>query len=394
MVDVYAKSLVLHKQMRGKIAIASKMTVTNQEDLSLLYSPGVAEPCMRIASDPQSVYDYTSKGNMVAIISDGSAVLGLGNIGPKAAIPVMEGKALLLKNLAGVDAFPICLDTQNTEEIIRTVKFLSPSFGAINLEDIASPRCFEIEAALKRELDIPVFHDDQHGTAVCVLAGLINAHKVVKKDLSESNIVINGAGAAGIAIAKLLLAYGSKHIMMVDREGIINSHQSSTLLNTSHKEIAEVTNLSHTSGGLTEALVNADVLVGVSRPHLVTKKMVSGMRSRAIVFAMANPEPEIFPAEAKAAGAAVVGTGRADFSNMINNILAFPGIFKGALSVRASDINQPMYLAAAIAIANSVPANELTADYIFPNPLNPKIPCIVAKAVAEAAIQSGVATKN
>lgn len=389
--NVYAKSLALHKQMKGKIAITAKLGYLTQEDLSLVYSPGVAEPCRIIAADQQEVYNYTGKGNTIAVISDGSAVLGLGNIGPKAAIPVMEGKALLFKNLAGIDAIPICLDTQDTKEIIQTVKYLAPSFGAINLEDIASPRCFEIETQLKKLLDIPVFHDDQHGTAVCVLAGLLNAHKVVDKDLTESKIVINGAGAAGIAIAKLILAYGAKHVLMVDKEGILNHKEPKTLLNQAHIEISQLTNPYGTSGALSEALIGADVFIGVSRPHLVTKDMVSAMNHDAIIFALANPEPEIYPQEAFEGGAAVVGTGRADFPNMINNILAFPGIIKGALSVQASDINQVMCLAAAVAIANCVGAHELNANYVFPNPLNPKISCIVAKAVAAAAIQSGVA---
>ncbi len=389
--NIYEKSLALHKQLKGKLAVVGKMTVADKNDLALAYSPGVAEPCRRIAACEQEVYDYTAKGNFVAVVSDGSAVLGLGNIGPKAAIPVMEGKALLFKILANVDAIPICLDTQDTEEIIKTVKFIAPTFGAINLEDIAAPRCFEIETRLKKELDIPVFHDDQHGTAICVLAGLINAHKVVEKDLTESEIVINGAGAAGIAIAKLLLDYGAKKITMVDKEGIINQDQTETMLNQDHQAIAKITNPTGKSGSLSTALINADVFVGVSKPGLVTKKMVAAMNPDAIVFAMANPEPEIFPAEAKAGGAAVIGTGRSDFPNMINNVVAFPGIIKGALSVRASDINQTMCLAAAAAIANSVSAAELTADCVFPEPLNTNVADMVAKAVAKAAQQSGVA---
>lgn len=391
MMDIYEKSLALHKKMGGKLAVASKMIVADKDDLALAYSPGVAEPCRRIAANEQDVYDYTSKGNFVAVLSDGSAVLGLGNIGPKAAIPVMEGKAILFKILADVDAIPICLATQDTEEIIKTVKYIAPTFGAINLEDIAAPRCFEIESRLKQELDIPVFHDDQHGTAICVLAGLINAHKVVEKDLTESEIVINGTGAAGIAIAKLLLAYGSKNITMVDKEGIINQNQQKTLLNQGHIEIAKVTNCSGKAGNLATALSNADVFVGVSKPGLVTAEMVSTMNKNSIVFAMANPEPEIFPDEAKKGGAAIVGTGRSDFPNMINNVAAFPGIIKGALTARASDINQSMCLAAAIAIANSVSADELATDRVFPEPLNTKIADRVAKAVAEAARQSGVA---
>lgn len=389
--DIYEKSLALHKHLKGKLAVVSKMLVADKNDLALAYSPGVAEPCRRIAANEQEVYDYTSKGNFVAVVSDGSAVLGLGNIGPKAAIPVMEGKAVLFKILANIDAIPICLDTQDTEEIIKTVKYIAPTFGAINLEDIAAPRCFEIESRLKQELDIPVFHDDQHGTAICVLAGLINAHKVVEKDLTESEIVINGAGAAGIAIAKLLLAYGSKHITMVDKEGIINQNQPNTLLNQGHVEIAKVTNCTGKSGNLAAALSKADVFVGVSRPGLVTTAMVATMNKHSIIFAMANPEPEIYPDDAKKGGAAIVGTGRSDFPNMINNVVAFPGIIKGALAVRASDINQSMCLAAAIAIATSVSANELAVDRVFPEPLNTKIADAVATAVAEAARQSGVA---
>ena len=389
--DIYERSLALHKQLRGKLTVASKIATITQDDLSLLYSPGVAEPCRRIAANEQEVYDYTGKGNLVAIVSDGSAVLGLGNIGPKAAIPVMEGKALLFKTLGNVDAIPLCLATQDTEEIIKTVKYLAPCFGAINLEDIASPRCFEIEERLKQELDIPVFHDDQHGTAVCVLAGLINSHKVLGKDLTESKIVINGAGAAGIAIAKLLLSYGVKQIVMVDREGVLHRDQAHTLLNVGHQQIARLTNPEGISGSLATALAGADVLVGVSKPRIVTKEMVASMNVQPIVFAMANPEPEIYPDEAKAGGAAVVGTGRADFPNMINNVAAFPGILKGALAVRASDINESMLLAAAIALANCVSACELRPDFVFPDPLNPKISCIVAKAVIAAARQSGIA---
>lgn len=389
--NVYERSLALHKKLRGKLSIASKMPIATLTDLSLVYSPGVAEPCNRIAANETEVYDYTGKGNTVAVVSDGSAVLGLGNIGPKAAIPVMEGKAVLFKNLAQVDAIPLCLDTQDTEEIIKTVKYLAPSFGAINLEDIAAPRCFEIERRLKAELDIPVFHDDQHGTAICVLAGLINAHKVVEKDLTESKVVINGAGAAGIAIARLLLAYGVKNLIMVDRFGIINKDKPETILNDGQAAIALETNLEGKSGDLAAALKGADTFVGVSRPKLVTREMVASMNDKPIIFAMANPEPEIMPDEAKLGGAAVVGTGRADFPNMINNVVAFPGIMKGALSVRASDINQHMYLAAAVAIANCVSAAELSAEHVFPDPLNVRVPCIVAKAVACAAKQSGVA---
>lgn len=389
--DIYQRSLALHKQMKGKLSITSKIEVTTQQDLGLVYSPGVAEPCRRIAENRQEVYEYTGKGNMVAVVSDGSAVLGLGNIGPEAALPVMEGKAVLFKNLAGIDAFPLCLATQDTEEIIRTVRYLAPSFGAVNLEDIAAPRCFEIETRLKQELDIPVFHDDQHGTAVCVLAGLINAHKVAGKDLTESKIVINGAGAAGIAIAKLLLAYGANNIILVDRNGILNPNQPGSLLNESHRQIALLTNRALISGNLADAMQKSDVFVGVSRPGLVTAEMVAGMKEKAIVFAMANPTPEIFPEDAKAGGALVIGTGRSDYPNMINNIVAFPGILKGALAVRASDITSDMCLAAAIAIANSVTAEELSPAHVFPHPLNKKVACCVARAVMDAARQSGVA---
>jgi malate dehydrogenase (oxaloacetate-decarboxylating) len=391
--DVFEMSLALHKQARGKLAVASKVPFVDQNDLRLIYTPGVAEPCRRIAENESDVYRYTAKGNMIAVISDGSAVLGLGNIGPKAAIPVMEGKALLFKALANIDAIPICLDTQDPDELVKTVKYLAPCFGGINLEDIAAPRCFEVEARLKQELDIPVFHDDQHGTAICVLAGLINAHKVIDKDMTDSRIIVNGAGAAGIAIAKLLLAYGAGTVTMVDREGVINREQASTMLNSGHVEIARLTNPEGKTGSLADALRGADVFIGVSRPGLVSKEMVATMNKGAIVFAMANPTPEIFPDEAKAGGAAIVGTGRPDFPNMINNISAFPGIMKGALAVQASDINQTMYLAAAVALANSIPTGELSPEWIFPEPLDPRVPCIVAKAVMEAAKLSGVARR-
>ncbi len=388
---VFDKSIELHRKHRGKIAITGKTPLANQEDLSLIYTPGVAEPCRRIAENEDDVYLYTSKGSMIAVISDGSAVLGLGDIGPKAAIPVMEGKAVLFKTLGNIDAIPICLDTQDTEELIKTIKYLAPSFGGINLEDIAAPRCFEIEARLKKELDIPVFHDDQHGTAVCVVGGLINAHKVVSKDMAESSIVINGAGAAGIAIARLLLAYGARHITMVDIKGIVNRDNPETMLNKGHEDIAKDTNHGKKNGNLADAMKGADVFIGVSRPGLVTKEMVASMNEKAIVLAMANPTPEIFPDEAIEGGAAVVGTGRPDFPNMINNISAFPGILRGALEVRASDINSEMNLAASIALANAVPADKLSATNIFPEPLDMTVPDIVAKAVSDAARKTGVA---
>ena len=385
------QSLKMHKLARGKLAVASKVPVANLEDLSLAYSPGVAGPCRNIAANKDDVYLYTGKGNAVAVVTDGSAVLGLGNIGPEAALPVMEGKAILFKTLGGIDAYPICLDTQDTEEIIRTVKLISPGFGAINLEDIASPRCFEVEARLKQELDIPVFHDDQHGTAICVLSGLINAHKVLHKDLSQSKVVINGAGAAGIAIGKLLLSYGVRELIMADRNGILNSEDAGSLLHDAHREMAQLSNPNRVSGSLADALVGADAFVGVSRPGMVTRQMVATMNSQAIVFAMANPDPEIYPDEAKAGGAAIVGTGRSDFPNMINNVLVFPGIMKGALAVQARTINEPMKLAAAIALAGSIPIDELRPDRIFPSPLDGRIPSVIAGAVMQAAKDSGVA---
>lgn len=389
--NVFEESLALHKHSRGKLEVASKVPFRSQEELSLVYTPGVAGPCEKIAENQDNVYEFTAKGNMVAVISDGSAVLGLGNIGPEAAIPVMEGKALLFKGLANIDAIPLCLATQDTDELVKTIEHLAPSFGAINLEDIAAPRCFEVEARLKERIDIPVFHDDQHGTAICVLAGLINAHKVVDKNLQDSKIVINGAGAAGIAIGKLLLAYGAQHVTMVDRNGMINRQDAASMLNDSHAEMAQLTNHACCSGSLAEALIGADVFIGVSRPGLVTKEMVATMQPNSIVFAMANPTPEIFPDEAKAGGAAVVGTGRPDFPNMINNVLAFPGVLKGALAVRAADINQEMNLAAAVALADSVPAALLSAESIFPHPMDEAIPPVVAAAVALAARRSGVA---
>lgn len=383
--DFYQKSVLIHEKHQGKIETKNKITVNSLEDLSVLYTPGVAEPCNLIAQNENDAWKYTLKGNTLAVISDGSAVLGLGNIGPKAAIPVMEGKAMLFKALADVNAVPICLVTQETEDIINTIKNISPCFGGINLEDIAAPRCFEIEARLKEELDIPVFHDDQHGTAVCVLAGLINAHKIVNKDLKQSKVVINGAGAAGTAITKLLLSYGTENIIVVDKNGIINKNNSQTLVHTHHQELAQVTNKENKNGNLAAALINSDVFIGVSRPNLVTKEMVSSMNKNSIIFAMANPTPEIFPEEAKAGGAAVIGTGRADFPNMVNNIMAFPGIMKGALEAKATDINQAMCLSAAEALANCVPESQLHAENIFPHPLDKEVPKKVAKAVAKAA---------
>lgn len=389
--DYNQKALRLHEEKRGKIEVISKVPLESREDLSTAYTPGVAEPCRQIQQKEEEVYRYTSKGNMVAVVSDGSAVLGLGNIGAKASIPVMEGKAILFKDFANVDAFPICLQTQDVEEIINTVKFIAPIFGGINLEDIGAPRCFEIENRLKKEMDIPVFHDDQHGTAVCVLAGLINAHKVVGKNIKESLVVINGIGAAGTAIAKILLEYGIENICLVDRGGIINRSQPETMLNWSHEEMARKTNREMKSGDLVQALKGADVFIGVSKPGLVTREMVASMNKDAIIFAMANPTPEIFPEEAKAGGAAIVGTGRSDFPNQVNNVLVFPGIFRGALDVRAKEINEAMKLAAAEALAGFIHDKDLNSTNILPNTLDKRVAAVVAEATAKAARAAGVA---
>lgn len=389
--DANQKSLKLHEENHGKIEVISKVPLRTREDLSVAYTPGVAEPCRRIHQNPDEVYRYTSKGNMVAVVSDGTAVLGLGNIGAKAAIPVMEGKSILFKSFAGVDAFPICLDTQDTEEIVKTIKYLAPVFGGINLEDINAPRCFEIEERLKQELDIPVFHDDQHGTAVCVLAGLINAHKVVKKDLKESAVVINGPGAAGTAICNILLAYGVRKIYMVNRVGIINKEMPETMRTWAQERLAQLTNPDLKRGGLADALAGADVFIGVSQPGLVTAEMVAAMNKDAIVFAMANPIPEIFPDEAKKGGAAIVGTGRSDYPNQVNNVLVFPGVFKGTFAVRASEINEKMKLAAAEALAAIIPDNRLGPENILPYVLDPSVADVVAAAVAQAAKETGVA---
>lgn len=389
--DFNEKALQMHEEKRGKIEVISKVPVKTREDLSTAYTPGVAEPCRRIHENEDDVYKYTAKGSLVAVVSDGSAVLGLGNIGPHAALPVMEGKAILFKSFAGIDAFPICLATQDVEEIIKTVKYLAPSFGGINLEDIGAPRCFEIENRLKEELDIPVFHDDQHGTAICVLAGLINAHKVVKKDLQDSTVVINGAGAAGTAICKILLSYGVKKLYMSDKNGIINRTKPETMLNWSHEKLGELTNHELKEGNLAQALVGADVFIGVSRPGLVTKEMVSTMNKDAILFAMANPTPEIFPDEAKAGGAAIVGTGRSDYPNQVNNVLVFPGVFKGALKVRATEINDAMKLTAAEALAGFIKDEELSDTNILPPALDPEVADIVTEAVAQTAKKTGIA---
>ncbi len=374
------KALKLHEEWQGKLDTVAKAHVDTREDLALAYTPGVAEPCKVIAEDPSAAYKYTIKANTVAVVSDGSAVLGLGNIGAKAAMPVMEGKAVLFKEFGGVNAVPICLDTQDTEEIIKAVKWIAPGFGGINLEDISAPRCFEIEDRLKKELDIPVFHDDQHGTAIVVLAAIINALKITGKKKEECKIVVNGAGAAGIAISKLLLRYGFKNLILCDRSGIISRDRDQSKLNWIKKEMLEVTNLENKSGALADALVGADIFVGVSAPKSVTQEMVKSMNKDAIIFAMANPVPEIMPDEAKAAGARVVGTGRSDFPNQINNVIAFPGIFKGALESRAPQITEEMKLAIAEKLASLVPEDKLNEDFIIPEAFAPG----VAEAVAEA----------
>ena len=373
------KALELHEKWNGKITTEAKCHVKTREDLSLAYTPGVAKPCMEIAKNPDDVYKYTWKANTVAVVSDGSAVLGLGNIGAKAAMPVMEGKAVLFKEFGGVNAVPICLDTQDSQEIIDTVVRIAPGFGGINLEDISAPRCFEIETKLKEILDIPVFHDDQHGTAIVVLAGIINALKVVGKKKEDCNVVVNGDGSAGIAISKLLLKYGFKNLTICGLYGILSKDIKD--LNWAQKEMAEVTNLSGENGTLKDALVGADVFVGVSAPNIVTGEMVKTMNKDAIMFAMANPVPEIMPDVAKAAGAKVVGTGRSDFPNQVNNVVAFPGIFKGALEGRAKQITEEMKLAAALAIASLVPDNELNENNILPEAFNPDVANVVSEAV-------------
>lgn len=375
------KALQMHEQWNGKLETTAKAHVNSREDLAIAYTPGVAEPCKVIAKDPEAAYKYTIKSNTVAVVSDGSAVLGLGNIGALAAMPVMEGKAVLFKEFGGVNAVPICLDTQDTEEIIRTVVNIAPAFGGINLEDISAPRCFEIETRLKELLDIPVFHDDQHGTAIVVLAGIINALKVTKKEKETCRVVVNGAGSAGVAITKLLLNYGFKDITMCDINGIIS--KDSENLNWMQKEMAKVTNLKNASGTLADALKGADIFVGVSAPGIVTKDMVASMNKDAILFAMANPVPEIMPDLAKAAGAKVVGTGRSDFPNQVNNVVAFPGIFKGALEGRASQITEEMKLAAAKAIAGLVPDEELSEDNILPQTFDPCVAETVSRAIKE-----------
>ena len=373
------KALLMHEKWNGKLETVSKTPVKTREDLAIAYTPGVAEPCKVIAQDKEAAYKYTMKANTVAVVSDGSAVLGLGNIGPYAAMPVMEGKAVLFKEFGNVNAVPICLDTQDTEEIIKAVTYLAPGFGGINLEDIGAPRCFEIEERLKEILDIPVFHDDQHGTTIVVLAGVINALKVVGKKKEDCRVVVNGAGSAGVAITKLLLTYGFPNIIMCDKVGIVSKDTEG--LNWMQKKMTEVTNLNNETGSLADALKGADIFIGVSAPNIVTPKMVASMNRDSILFAMANPIPEIMPDVAKAAGARVVGTGRSDFPNQVNNVVAFPGIFKGALEGRATQITEEMKLAAAEAIAGLVPADKLSDDNIMPEAFDPQVAEVVANAV-------------
>ena len=375
------KALYMHEQWNGKIETTAKSHVNSREDLAIAYTPGVAEPCKVIAEDKSAAYTYTIKSNTIAVVSDGSAVLGLGNIGALAAMPVMEGKAVLFKEFGGVNAVPICLDTQDTEEIIQTVVNIAPAFGGINLEDISAPRCFEIETRLKELLDIPVFHDDQHGTAIFVLAGIINALKVTGKDKETCRIVVNGAGSAGVAITKLLLTYGFSHIILCDRKGIIS--KTSPNLNWIKQEMAQITNPEEKTGTLADALKGADIAIGVSAPDMITKEMVASMNKDAIIFALANPIPEIMPDLAKEAGARIVGTGRSDFPNQVNNVVAFPGIFKGALEGRAPQITEEMKLATAKAIASLVPDEELNEDNILPEAFDPRVADVVSRAVKE-----------
>jgi len=382
------EALKLHKDNKGKIEVISKVRVENAKDLSLAYTPGVAEPCKEIHANPELIYEYTNKGNMVAVVTDGSAVLGLGNIGSRAGMPVMEGKAVLFKSFANVDAFPICIESQDVDIVVQTVKQIAPSFGGINLEDIAAPRCFEIEERLKKELDIPVFHDDQHGTAVVVLAGIINALKAVGKKIENVTAVVSGAGAAGIAISKLLLSSGINDVIICNSRGILDKEDER--LDPIRKEMALKTNKANKKGALSDALKGADIFIGVSAPNIVTKKMIESMNENSIAFAMANPIPEILPEVALAGKVKVMGTGRSDFPNQINNVLAFPGIFRGALDVRAKEINEEMKLAAAHAIAELVTEEELNEEYIIPKAFDKRVAKAVARAVSEAAIKTGV----
>ena len=377
--NISEKALLLHKQWEGKLETTSKVHIKSKEDLSILYTPGVAAPCKEIAKDKETVYTYTTKANTIAVISDGSAVLGLGNLGPYAAMPVMEGKAALFKEFGNVNAVPICLETQDTEEIIKAVTWIAPAFGGINLEDISAPRCFEVEERLKASLDIPIFHDDQHGTAIVVLAGVINALKVVNKDKESCKVVVNGAGSAGVAITKLLLTYGFSNVVMCDKAGIISRNTKG--LNWMQERMALITNPSQEEGSLTDAMRDADIFIGVSAPGIVTSEMVASMNPDSILFAMANPIPEIMPDAAKSAGARIVGTGRSDFPNQVNNVIAFPGIFKGALEGRARQITDEMKLAAALAIADLVKEDELNEENILPDALNAELANVVAQAV-------------
>ena len=387
--NYFEESLKLHEKYVGKIEVVSKIQIKTKEDLALAYTPGVAEPCRKIYEDEENVYKYTAKGNMVAVVTDGTAILGLGDIGPKAGLPVMEGKSILFKEFANVDAFPICLDTKDVDEIVRTIQLISPGFGGINLEDISAPRCFEVEEKLKKILDIPVFHDDQHGTAIVVLAGLINATKVVGKKLENLKVVVNGAGSAGTAICKLLLSSGVKNLIACDKVGIL--YRGMDKIDDAKTALTEITNPENIKGNLSDALVGADVFIGVSAPGIVTAEMVKSMNKDSIVFGMANPTPEIMPEIAKAAGAKVVGSGRSDFPNQVNNVLVFPGLFRGALDVRAKVINEEMKLAAAYAIASYIKDEDLNEDNVIPSALDKGVAAKVAEAIAKAAKETGVA---
>ncbi len=387
--DYRKESLRLHGEWKGKIEVISSVPVKTKDDLSLAYTPGVAEPCLAIQKDVDLSYTLTRRGNLVAVITDGTAVLGLGDIGPEAGMPVMEGKCVLFKTFGNVDAFPLCVRTKSVDEIVNTVKLLAGSFGGINLEDISAPRCFEIERRLKAECDIPIFHDDQHGTAIVTVAAMLNALKIVKKNINDISVIVNGSGAAGIAITKLLMSMGLKKVILCDTKGAI--YEGRDNLNAEKEEMAKISNLDKVKGTLKDVLVGADVFIGVSAANMVTKEMVKNMAKDAIIFAMANPTPEIMPDDAKEAGAKVIGTGRSDFANQINNVLAFPGLFRGALDVRASDINDEMKIAAAKAIASLVSDEELKPDYVIPAPFDPRVGPTVAEAVKEAARKSGVA---
>lgn len=390
MLSLRDEALYIHRKHKGKLESKSKVEVRNKKDLSLAYSPGVAEPCIEINKDPSQVWEYTMKGNMVAVVSNGTAVLGLGNIGPEASLPVMEGKAVLFKSFAGVDGFPICINSNDIDEFVRTVKLLEPTFGGINLEDIAAPHCFEIEERLKKEMNIPVFHDDQHGTAIVTLAGLVNALKLVGKEMSDIKVVVNGAGAAGIAIIKLLLRFGVKDIVMCDSKGAVYEGRPIGM-NSVKEQVAKLTNREKKAGSLADVIPGTDVFIGVSVAGALTKEMIRTMNDNPIVFAMANPTPEILPEEAKEAGVKVIGTGRSDYPNQVNNVLAFPGIFRGALDVRSREINEAMKEAAVYAIANLISEEELREDYVIPSPFDPRVAPSVAAAVAKAAMETGVA---